>query len=115
MREKEIEKKLVEGVRKIGGVAFKFVSPGNDGVPDRIVALPGGRIAFVELKTEVGRLSGRQKIQIERLTRMGFEVQVLYGADQVADFLAKVKKEVEWYEVLAARISKKGDGVHPGA
>lgn len=113
MREKEVEKKLTEGIRNIGGVAFKFVSPGNDGVPDRIVALPGGRIAFVELKTETGRLSGRQKVQIKRLTQLGFDVQVLYGAGEVEDFLKKVKKEVDWYEVLAARISKKGDTVHP--
>ncbi len=109
MRERDIEKKLVEGVRKIGGEAYKFVSPGQDGVPDRIVVLPGGRIAFVELKTETGRLAGRQKIQIKKLTRMGFDVQVLYGQAEVEKFLAKMKKEVDWYEVLAARISKKGD------
>ena len=41
MLEREIEKKLVDGVRKLGGRAYKFVSPGNDGVPDRIVVLPG--------------------------------------------------------------------------
>ena len=113
MREREIEKKLVEGIKSIGGVAYKFVSPGNDGVPDRIVALPGGRIAFVELKTETGRLSSRQNIQIKRLTQMGFDVQVPKGPAEVEDFLKRVKKEVEWYEVLAARISKKGDAVHP--
>ena len=71
MRERDIEKILVEGVRKLGGKAFKFVSPGNDGVPDRIIIMPGGRVYFVELKTEVGRLSGRQKIQIRALTRLG--------------------------------------------
>ena len=40
MLEREIEKKLVDGVRKLGGRAYKFVSPGNDGVPDRIVVFP---------------------------------------------------------------------------
>ena len=41
MREKEIEKILVTGVKKLGGRAYKCASPGNDGVPDRIVILPG--------------------------------------------------------------------------
>ena len=54
MLESEIEKKLVREIRKMGGMAYKFVSPGNTGVPDRIVILPGV-ITFVELKTETGR------------------------------------------------------------
>lgn len=50
MRERFIEKKLVDAVKKMGGFAPKFVSPGLDGMPDRIVLFPMGRIAFVELK-----------------------------------------------------------------
>ena len=50
MREKVIEHKLLTEVKKIGGLALKFVSPGYDGVPDRIVLLPGGKIGFVEVK-----------------------------------------------------------------
>lgn len=90
--EKDIEKKLVRGVREAGGIAFKFVSPGQDGVPDRLVCLPGGRIIFVELKTEVGRLSPRQKIQIGRLTALGMDCRVLYGRQQVEDFLKEVRQ-----------------------
>ena len=52
MREKETEAKLVKAVRKLGGLAPKFVSPGLDGVPDRLILLPGGKIAFIELKAE---------------------------------------------------------------
>ena len=52
MLEREVEKKLVDGVRRMGGRAYKFVSPGNDGVPDRIVVLPDTAPMFVELKTE---------------------------------------------------------------
>lgn len=47
MREKIIEHKLLMEVKKIGGLALKFVSPGFDGVPDRIVLLHGGKIGFV--------------------------------------------------------------------
>ena len=50
MRERAIEEKLVQAVRTEGGLAPKFTSPGFDGVPDRLVLLPGGRIAFIELK-----------------------------------------------------------------
>ena len=50
MREKDIEKILVAEVRKLGGRAYKWVSPGNDGVPDRIVIFPGKTPVFVELK-----------------------------------------------------------------
>lgn len=54
MKESEIEARLVRGVKALGGVAYKFVSPGNVGVPDRVVVLPGGRVIFVELKAEGG-------------------------------------------------------------
>ena len=50
MREKQIEQALVKAVRKRGGIALKFVSPGMAGVPDRLVLFPGGRMAFVEVK-----------------------------------------------------------------
>ena len=50
MREKDIEKKLSLMVKKAGGIAVKFVSPSFDGMPDRLVLLPDGVIAFVELK-----------------------------------------------------------------
>ena len=51
MREKSIESKLVSEVKRRGGIAPKFVSPGLDGVLDRLILLPGGRIAFAELKS----------------------------------------------------------------
>ena len=50
MREKEVEQALVRSVRKAGGLCMKFTCPGMDGVPDRLVLLPLGKCAFVELK-----------------------------------------------------------------
>ena len=88
--ERDIEKELVRGVRLAGGVAFKFVSPGNDGVPDRIVVRPGGKITFVELKTVRGRLTKRQVSQIRRLTALGLDVRVLYGMEDVREFLKEI-------------------------
>lgn len=86
MLEKDIEKILVAEVRKLGGRAYKWVSPGNDGVPDRIVILPGRPPIFVELKTERGRLSSLQRIQCRRLKDLGQDVRVVYGIDGLSQF-----------------------------
>ena len=87
MREREIEKRLITGVKNLGGRAYKWVSPGNDGVPDRIVILPGETPYFVELKSESGRLTALQEVQISRLRNLGQDVLVLYGWNQVKEFL----------------------------
>ena len=86
MREKEIEKVLVDEVKKLGGRALKWVSPGNDGVPDRIVILPDTRPIFVELKTDSGKLSALQKAQIDRLRKLGQWVEVVKGINGVSQF-----------------------------
>ena len=90
MLEKEIEKKMVSEIKKRGGLAYKWVSPGNDGVPDRIVVLPGGKVIFVELKTETGTLKPRQKVQIDRLKALGCGVVVVKGEDGLTTFLHHV-------------------------
>ncbi|MCI6173556.1 MAG: VRR-NUC domain-containing protein [Clostridiales bacterium] len=86
MRESEIEKILVREVKKTGGRAYKWVSPGNDGVPDRIVIFPGRPPVFVELKADKGRLSNLQKIQMDRLRNLGQEAVVVRGLDGVSQF-----------------------------
>lgn len=90
MRESTIEARLVRGVKKRGGLCYKFTSPGNPGVPDRIVILPNGMTIYVELKTEIGRLAKIQKWQIEELRKRGALVRVLKGMDQVLKFLEEV-------------------------
>lgn len=86
MKESEIERVLVEEVKRLGGRAYKWTSPGNDGVPDRIVFLPDTRVIFVELKTDTGRLSPLQKIQIDRLKKLGQWVEVVKGIQGVKMF-----------------------------
>ena len=86
MRERDIETVLVSEVRKHGGRAYKFVSPGNDGVPDRLVVMPGGVVIFVELKSDTGRLSPQQKVQLKRLEEMGQDVRVVKGPDGLQMF-----------------------------
>lgn len=94
MREKDIEKILVNGIKTLGGRAYKWISPGNDGVPDRIVIIPGMHPVFVELKTEKGKLSALQTVQIKRLREMNQTVEVLYGPEDVRGFLEKWRERL---------------------
>ena len=86
MKEAKIETILVREGKKLGGIAYKWVSPGNDGVPDRIVVFPERRPVFVELKTEKGRLTALKKVQFGRLAKLGQEVTVVYGIDGLSRF-----------------------------
>ena len=90
MRESYIERQLVRGIHSKGGLCYKFVSPGTPGVPDRLVVTAEGRIIFVELKTETGRLSPMQEWQIGQLRKRGQDCQVLYGMEAVKAFLREV-------------------------
>ena len=92
--ERDIEKKMVGGIKAIGGRAYKWVSPGNDGVPDRIVVLPGGKVIFVELKTAKGKLSPIQRRQCQRLRDLGCDVRVLYGDKPMEAFVGECREEV---------------------
>ena len=91
MLEKEVEKYLVREIKKLGGVSFKFISPGNAGVPDRIVMLPNGRVVFVELKTDKGKLTKLQESQIRKISGLGAEVKVLYGIEGVKKFINEIQ------------------------
>lgn len=71
MREKEIEKYLVDTVAGMGGKALKFVSPGCTGVPDRVVILPGGKVGFLELKAPGGKPRKEQAYRIRQLRGLG--------------------------------------------
>ena len=90
-RERDVEKYLRERVKAAGGTAYKFVSPGNDGVPDRVCVFPGGRICFVELKAEGGGLTPLQRRQIHRLKELGCAVFVARGKGMVDEFIERME------------------------
>lgn len=77
MNEKSIEQKLVLAVKNMGGIAPKFVSPGFDGMPDRLILFPGGRIAFVEVKAPGKKPRPLQLARHKLLQGLGFKVYVL--------------------------------------
>lgn len=90
MLEKTIERHLVDGVKRLGGLCVKFVSPGTPGVPDRIIITATGKIIFVELKTETGRLAKIQRYTIEQMMKRGADVRVIKGLDSVKELLAEI-------------------------
>lgn len=89
MKEKVIEEYLRDQVRDAGGRAYKFTSPGNDGVPDRLVLLPGARIAFVELKAPGKKPTALQELQQRRIKDLGFDVHVIDSKAGVDEFIQK--------------------------
>ena len=90
MREKVIEQKLVRAVKNMGGIAPKFVSPGLDGMPDRIVLLPGGHIGFVEVKAPGEKPRPLQLARHGLLRRLGFKVFVLDDEKQIGGILDEI-------------------------
>ena len=95
MKEKTIEQKLVEAVKGMGGLAPKFVSPGFDGMPDRIVLLPGGRIAFVEVKRRGEQPRPLQESRHGFLRRLGFLVFLLDDTEQIGLILDAMGGDAE--------------------
>ena len=91
MLEKTIESKLKSAVKKMGGIAFKFTAPGINGVPDRLVLLPYGKLAFIELKApgkDMRTLQVRRKRQLEQL---GFLVYCIDSAEQIGGVLDAIQ------------------------
>ncbi len=91
MRERDIETYLRDQVKTAGGIAYKFTSPGNAGVPDRLVLLPGGRVVFVELKAPGRQPTPLQLRQQRRIRDLGFTVLVIDSKEEVDEFIKGVR------------------------
>ena len=90
MQEKQIEVRLQREIKRRGGAALKFTSPGMAGVPDRLVLLPKGKIYFVELKAPGKKLRPLQLKRKEQLESLGFKVYVLDSYAAVDAFIEEV-------------------------
>ena len=90
MRESFIEEKLTKAVRKKGGVCWKFTSLGTAGVPDRIVLMPKGHIAFVEVKAPGEKPRPLQLSRHRLLRRLGFRVYVLDALEDIDKIIKEV-------------------------
>ena len=91
MREKTIEQRLVKAAKSMGGIAVKFVSPGFDGMPDRVVLLPYGKIAFVEVKAPGCKPRPLQVSRHGQLRRLGFKVYLLDSPEQINEILEDIQ------------------------
>ena len=94
MRESFIEEKLTKAVKQNGGVCWKFTSPGTAGVLDRIVLMPKGNIAFVEVKAPGEK---PRKLQLSRhklLRQLGFQVYVLDALEQIGGIIDEIKSNL---------------------
>ena len=91
MREKNIENALVKAVKTMGGLAPKFTSPGLDGVPDRLVLLPMGKMAFIELKATGKKMRPLQVRRKSQLEALGFSVYCIDRADQIGGILDEIQ------------------------
>lgn len=90
--EKDIEKYLVTKAKAYGGYALKWVCPSWNGVPDRIVILPGGRIGFIETKSPGKTLKPQQERWRERLQRLGFLAYKADSKDDIDEFLREINE-----------------------
>lgn len=96
--EKDIEKMMRKKIEQMGGQFLKFTSPGNNGVPDRIAILPGGRIWFVELKDDGGQVRKIQERWKRELCDLGCRAVIIEGEQQAKEWLAE--REAEWSSSL---------------
>jgi hypothetical protein len=96
VRENKVERYLDDQVKLLlGGVTRKFVSPGHDGVADRLVLLPGGLLWLCEIKTVDGVESPAQQRERTRMTVLGFRATIVYGEQQVDELIAEMIKMMQ--------------------
>ena len=90
MRERVIERKLIQAVRQCGGLALKFVSPGFNGVPDRLLLFMDGKVAFCEVKAPGQKPRPLQVRRMEQLWELGFKVFVVDGVEQIGGVIDEI-------------------------
>lgn len=90
MLESKIEKTLILEVKKHGGLALKFISPGMSGVPDRLIMIKGGKLAFIELKAPGKKMRPLQVKRKRQLEALGFKVYCIDCKEQIEGVLVEI-------------------------
>ena len=91
MNEKAIERKLTTDARNRGGVALKLAATGISGMPDRLILLPGGRMAFVETKAPGKKPRALQEQRMLMLERLGFRCFVIDSVGRIREVLDEIQ------------------------
>lgn len=106
--EKDVEKYLCKKIKELGGKAYKFVSPGNAGVPDRICIIPAGdkaKVLFVEVKKPGGKLRPQQRMKIKELCDMGADCRIVDSYERVDKVILELETAVATAAFIAAELS----------
>ncbi len=88
--EKDIEKKFIKAIRHVDGIALKLVSPSFNGIPDRLVLMPKGKIGFVEIKDKGKKPRALQTSRHNMLRQLGFKVFVLDDVDDIEKIIKEI-------------------------
>jgi len=88
--EKDIEKKFTKAIRHVDGIALKLVSPSFNGIPDRLVLMPKGKIGFVEIKDKGKKPRALQISRHNMLRQLGFKVFVLDDVDDIEKIIKEI-------------------------
>lgn len=106
--ERDVENFLVQEIKKMGGKAFKFVSPGTLGVPDRLICLPGGIACFVELKRPGGKPRPVQRFVFRNLYHLGHRVVVVDNKNTARVLVKRLcrLKEGDYHAICSSRLPK---------
>ena len=95
MRERELEHLFLTEVKRVGGMALKFVSPGFAGVPDRLVLIPNGKVGFVEVKAPGQYPRPLQTARHKQLRKLGFKVYVLDNPQKIPEIIRDIGGDTE--------------------
>ena len=109
MKEKDVENYLVKSVKELGGVAYKFVSPGNAGVPDRICVMPEGLVYFVEVKKPGGCLSQKQYNQIVRMKKLAHRVEIVHDYEAVDELKHRMAHDLTNIRIKEVLLKEEDD------
>lgn len=91
MLERTIENKLRKATKQAGGIALKFTSPGLAGVPDRLIILPPGRYAFIEVKRPGTKPRPLQKTRHTQLKKLGCHIYIIDHPDQIPGIIHEIQ------------------------
>ena len=89
--EKVLERKLCKRVKELGGHAYKFVSPNQRGVPDRLCILPNGKTVFVELKTTGKKPTKLQELCMSELRELGQICEVVDSSEKLNNLISRLE------------------------
>ena len=95
MCEKQLEHLFLMEVKRVGGLALKFVSPGFSGVPDRLVLIPDGKVAFVEVKAPGQHPRPLQTVRHKQLRQLGFKVYVSDNPQQIPEIIKDIRGDAD--------------------